>query len=101
MEHYGENGAGFYLDSRSIPFGTTPKVSTCGRGRNRAAATAATLIPWNRQPKRIRELLDLGRYMPQSELDRVTVTSASNEPPNYGISGRILQKEPQCGVPSY
>ena len=36
-----------------------------------AQRTAATLIPWEQAAKRIRELLDLGRYMPQSELDRV------------------------------
>ena len=36
-----------------------------------AQRTAATLITWEQAAKRIRELLDLGRYMPQSELDRV------------------------------
>ena len=30
--------------------------------------SSATLIPWEQAAARIRELLDLGRYMPQSAL---------------------------------
>ncbi|MDR0819881.1 MAG: class I SAM-dependent methyltransferase, partial [Oscillospiraceae bacterium] len=34
----------------------------------------ATLVSWEQAATRIRELLDLGRYMPQSELDKVRGT---------------------------
>ena len=90
MEHYGENGAGFYLDSRKYSIWYNAEGIHVAEGET-AQRTAATLIPWEQAAKRIRELLDLGRYMPQSEL---TGTSVSNEPPSYGICDRILRKEP-------
>lgn len=70
MEHYGENGAGFYLDSRKYSIWYNVEGIHVAEGET-AQRTAATLIPWEQAAKRIRELLDLGRYMPQSELDRV------------------------------
>ena len=70
MEHYGENGAGFYLDSRKYSIWYNAEGIHVAEGET-AQRTAATLIPWEQAAKRIRELLDLGRYMPQSELDRV------------------------------
>ncbi len=36
-----------------------------------ALTDAATLVTWEQAATRIRELLDMGRYMPQSELDKV------------------------------
>ena len=70
MEHYGENGAGFYLDGRKYSIWYNTEGIHVAEGET-AQRTAATLIPWEQAAKRIRELLDLGRYMPQSELDRV------------------------------
>ena len=70
MEHYGENGAGFYLDSRKYSIWYNTEGIHVAEGET-AQRTAATLIPWEQAAKRIRELLDLGRYMPQSELDQV------------------------------
>ena len=70
MEHYGENGAGFYLDSRKYSIWYNAEGIHMAEGET-AQRTAATLIPWEQAARRIRELLDLGRYMPQSELDRV------------------------------
>ena len=70
MEHYGENGAGFYLDSRKYSIWYNSEGIHVAEGET-AQRTAATLIPWEQAAKRIRELLDLDRYMPQSELDRV------------------------------
>ena len=70
MEHYGENGAGFYLDSRKYSIWYNAEGIHVAEGET-AQRTAATLIPWEQAAKRIRELLDFGRYMPQSELDRV------------------------------
>mgnify|MGYP000552280535 FL=1 len=70
MEYYEENGAGFYLDSRKYSIWYNAEGIHVAEGET-AQRTAATLIPWEQAAKRIRELLDLGRYMPQSELDRV------------------------------
>ena len=70
MEHYGENGAGFYLDSRKYSIWYNAEGIHVAEGET-AQRTAAMLITWEQAAKRIRELLDLGRYMPQSELDRV------------------------------
>lgn len=69
-EHYGENGAGFYLDNRKYSIWYNAEGIHVAEGET-AQRTAATLIAWEQAAKRIRELLDLGRYMPQSELDRV------------------------------
>jgi len=70
-EHYGTNGAGFYLNERQYAIwydGDGIRIS----GGESAQRSYATLISWEQAADRIRELLDMGRYMPQSELDRVT-----------------------------
>ena len=69
-EHYGENGAGFYLDGRQYAIWYNAEGIRIAQGES-AQRSSATLIPWEQAAARIRELLDLGRYMPQSELDRV------------------------------
>lgn len=69
-EHYGENGAGFYLDGRQYAIWYNAEEIRIAQGES-AQRSSATLIPWEQAAARIRELLDLGRYMPQSELDRV------------------------------
>ena len=92
-EHYGENGAGFYLDGRQYAIWYNAEGIRIAQGES-AQRSSATLIPLEQAAARIRELLDLGRYMPQSELDRWTGMNASNGPRSYGISGRILQKAP-------
>ena len=69
-EHYGENGAGFYLDGRQYAIWYNVEGIRIAQGES-AQRSSATLIPWEQAAARIRELLDLGRYMPQSELDRV------------------------------
>ena len=69
-EHYGENGAGFYLDGRQYAIWYNAEGIRFAQGES-AQRSSATLIPWEQAAARIRELLDLGRYMPQSELDRV------------------------------
>ena len=68
--HYGENGAGFYLDGRQYAIWYNAEGIRIAQGES-AQRSSATLIPWEQAAARIRELLDLGRYMPQSELDRV------------------------------
>lgn len=69
-EHYGENGAGFYLDGRQYAIWYNAEGIRIAQGES-AQRSSATLIPWEQAAARIRELLDLGRYMPQSELNRV------------------------------
>ena len=69
-EHYGENGAGFYLDGRQYAIWYNAEGIRIAQGES-TRRSSATLIPWEQAAARIRELLDLGRYMPQSELDRV------------------------------
>lgn len=69
-EHYGENGAGFYLNGKKYALWYNAEGIRIAQGES-ARRSSATLIPWEQAAARIRELLDLGRYMPQSELDRV------------------------------
>ena len=69
-EHYGENGAGFYLDGRQYAIWYNAEGIRIAQGES-AKRSSATLISWEQAAARIRELLDLGRYMSQSELDRV------------------------------
>ena len=69
MRHYGENGAGFYLNERqySIWYG---EGGIRIAGGESVRGGASMLLSWEEAAKRIRELLDMGRYMPQSEIDR-------------------------------
>ena len=69
-EHYGENGAGFYLDGRQYAIWYNAEGIRIAEGES-AQRSSATLLSWEQAAARIRELLDLGRYMPQSELDQV------------------------------
>ena len=70
QKHYGENGAGFYFDGEKISLWYDAEGMRIARGST-AQRSNATLISWEEAAKRIRELLELGRYMPQSELDEV------------------------------
>ena len=69
-EHYGENGAGFYLNGKKYSLWYNAEGIRIAEGES-ARRSSAALIPWEQAAARIRELLDLGRYMPQSELDQV------------------------------
>ena len=69
-EHYGENGAGFYLNGKKYALWYNAEGIRIAEGES-ARRSSAALIPWEQAAARIRELLDLGRYMPQSELDQV------------------------------
>ena len=69
-EHYGENGAGFYLNGKKYALWYNAEGIRIAEGESTRRSSAA-LIPWEQAAARIRELLDLGRYMPQSELDQV------------------------------
>lgn len=58
---FGGNHVSVWFDESGIRIATGDTVLT----------PAATLVTYEQAAKRIRELLDMGRYMPQSELDKV------------------------------
>lgn len=68
--HYGENGAGFYVNDRQYSIWYNAEGIRVASG-DTAQYRSTTLISWEQAAKRIRELLDLGRYLPKSELDKV------------------------------
>ena len=70
QKKYGTNGAGLFINDREYAIWYDPQGIRVSTGRS-AQKRHATLLSWTQAAKRIRELLDLGRYMPQSELDRV------------------------------
>ena len=68
--HYGTNGAGFFFDGEQISVWYDESGFNIARGTT-AQKSSATHITWEQAAKRIRELLDLGRYAPQYQLDKV------------------------------
>ena len=70
-KHYGTNGAGFYVNNRQYSIWYNVEGIRIASG-DTAQNRNTTLITWKQAASRIRQLLDLGRYMPQSELDRVS-----------------------------
>lgn len=70
QKHYGTNGAGFYVQGREYALWYAPEGLRVSTGRT-AQTKYATQLSWEQAARRIREQLDLGRYMPQSEIDRV------------------------------
>ena len=69
-KHYGTNGAGFYINERKHAIWYGEEGIRISDGES-AQSRHATLLTWEQAARRIRELLDMGRYMPQQELDRV------------------------------
>ncbi len=70
QKRYGTNGAGLFIQDREYAIWYDPEGIRIATGRT-VQKRYTTLVTWEQAAKRIRELLDLGRYMPQSELDRV------------------------------
>ena len=68
--HYGTNGAGFYFDGQKVSLWYDPDGMRIAYGTSAQKRYAANLT-WEQAAVRIRELLDLGRYMPQGELEGV------------------------------
>lgn len=58
-----------------------------------AQRSNATLISWEEAAKRIRELLELGRYMPQSELDEVDHHERMRLADSIAYTSRDITKE--------
>lgn len=70
QKSYGTNGAGLFIHDREYAIWYDPEGIRIATGRT-VQKRYTTLVTWEQAAKRIRELLDMGRYMPQSELDRV------------------------------
>ena len=68
-EHYGTSGTGFFFEGRRIAVWYDENGIRIGEG-NTAQRSTATVVTWEQAAKRIRELLDLGRYIPQSLIDK-------------------------------
>ena len=67
---YGTNGAGLFIQDREYAIWYDADGIRIATGRT-VQKRYTTVVTWEQAAKRIRELLDLGRYMPQSEIDQV------------------------------
>ena len=92
QKHYGENGAGFYFDGEKISLWYDAEGMRIARGTT-AQRSNATRLSWEEAAKRIRELLDLGRYMPQSELDEVEHYERMQLADSIAYTSRDITKE--------
>ena len=91
-KHYGENGAGFYVNDRQYAIWYNAEGIRIASG-DTAQHRNTTLVTWEQAAQRIRELLDLGRYMPQSELDRVVDYERSTLADNLALTARDMSAE--------
>lgn len=67
---YGTNGAGFVFNGEKVSFWYDENGISIAKGTS-AKTSTATHLTWEQAAVRIRELLDVGRYMPQYEIDTV------------------------------
>ena len=67
---YGTNGAGFIFNGEKVSFWYDENGISIAKGTS-AKTSTATHLTWEQAAVRIRELLDVGRYMPQYEIDTV------------------------------
>ena len=70
QKSYGTNGAGLIIQGQEYAIWYDPEGIRISTGRT-VQKLHTTLVTWEQAAKRIRELLDMGRYMPQAELDQV------------------------------
>lgn len=70
QESYGTNGAGLIIQGQEYAVWYDPEGIRISTGRT-VKKLHTSLVTWEQAAKRIRELLDMGRYMPQAELDQV------------------------------
>lgn len=68
--HYKTNGAGFFFNGEKVSLWYNENGLNISKGTT-AQKSTATHITWEQAAKRIRELLDEGRYMSQDKLDAV------------------------------
>ena len=70
QKSYGTNGAGLIIQGQEYAVWYDPDGIRISPGRT-VQKLHTTLVTWEQAAKRIRELLDMGRYMPQAELNQV------------------------------
>lgn len=68
---FGNNGKGFIFGGNHVSVWFTEKGIRIATGDTALNTEYSTLVTWEQAARRIRELLDMGRFMQQSELDRV------------------------------
>ena len=91
-EHYGTNGAGFYLNDRQYAVWYDADGFRISAGDTVQGGMTMTLS-WEEAAKRIRELLNLGRFLPQEELLRVNVYERSTLAEHLIFAARDLSDE--------
>ena len=69
-KHYKTNGAGFYFNNEQLSVWYNENGFNVAKGTT-AQKPSATHLTWEQVAKRIRELLDMGRYIPQEKLDMI------------------------------
>lgn len=69
QKEYRRDGKGFFLGDRPYALWFDENGLRLSSGRT-ASANSATVLSWEDAAKRVRELLDLGRYVPQPVIDR-------------------------------
>ena len=70
QQEYGSGGKGFIFGGNHVSVWFNNSGIHVAVGDTALNADNPALITWEQAAKRIRELLDMGRYMPQSELDK-------------------------------
>ena len=70
QKSYGTNGAGLIIQGQEYAVWYDPEGIRISTGRT-VKKLHTTLVTWEQAAKRIRELLDMGRYMPKEELEQV------------------------------
>ena len=69
QKSYGTNGAGLIVLGKEYAVWYDPEGIRVSTGRS-AQKRHSAFVTWEQAAKRIRELLDMGRYMPQEEIDQ-------------------------------
>lgn len=69
-KHYKTNGAGFYFNNEQVSVWYNEDGFNVAKGTT-AQKPSASHLTWEQVAKRIRELLDMGRYIPQEKLDMI------------------------------
>lgn len=69
-KHYKTNGAGFYFNNEQVSVWYNENGFNVAKGTT-AQKPSATHLTWEQVAKRIHELLDMGRYIPQEKLDMI------------------------------
>lgn len=70
QESYGTNGAGLIIQGQEYAVWYDPEGIRISPGRT-VQKLHTTIVTWEQAAKRIRKLLDMGRYMPKEELEQV------------------------------